>query len=92
MKSVSAVEARQGLGMLLNRVHLQNETFVIERAGKKIAILQAYPETVSEKARTPEIRIPEGKLDIRNLAGLGSEIWKDMNVDEFISGERDGWS
>ena len=34
-QSVSAVEARQKLGELLNRVSLRREEIIIERAGKK---------------------------------------------------------
>ena len=36
-QSVSAVEARQKLGEILNRVALRREEIIIERAGKKIA-------------------------------------------------------
>ena len=34
-RSVSAVEARQKLGEILNRVSLRREEIIIERAGKK---------------------------------------------------------
>ncbi len=88
MKSISAVEARKGLGMLLNRVHLRHESFVIERSGKKIAILQSY---VSD-GKADKSRVPEGKLDIRDMAGLGADIWKSVNVDEYLEGERTQWS
>jgi len=39
-QSVSAVEARQKLGEILNRVALRREEIIIERAGKKIARFQ----------------------------------------------------
>jgi prevent-host-death family protein len=38
-KSVSAVEARQKFGEILNRVALKREQITIERAGKRIARL-----------------------------------------------------
>lgn len=92
MKSISAVEARKGLGMLLNRVHLTHESFVIERAGKKIAVLQAYTSDGSLPAQGGQGRMPEGKSDIRDMAGLGAEIWKSVDVDEYIANERAEWA
>ena len=40
-QSISAVEARQKLGELLNRVALRQEEIIIERAGKKLP--DCYP-------------------------------------------------
>jgi|GEM_PF-451355 len=92
MKSISAVEARKGLGMLLNRVHLRHESFVIERAGKKIAVLQAYESDDSLSDKANKSRVMEGKLDIRDMAGLGADIWKSVKVDEYLESERSQWS
>ncbi|MBC8417933.1 MAG: type II toxin-antitoxin system prevent-host-death family antitoxin [Proteobacteria bacterium] len=38
-QSISVVEARQKLGEILNRVALEREEIIIERAGRKIARL-----------------------------------------------------
>ena len=81
-RSVSAVEARQKLGEILNRVSLRGEEIIIERAGKKIARLLPI-ET--------EARRSAGKLDFRKAAGLGKEIWKDVDVDRYLQRERDEW-
>ena len=81
-KSVSAMEARQKFGEMLNRVALRREEIIIERAGKKIARLSPIE---SEKPR------PQGKLDFRKAAGLGKEIWKDIDADDYISRERSSW-
>lgn len=81
-QSVSAVEARQKLGELLNRVSLRREEIIIERAGKKIARLSPI-ENVAPRSK--------GKLDFRKAAGLGKEIWKDIDVDEYLQRERDQW-
>jgi prevent-host-death family protein len=81
-RSVSAVEARQKLGEILNRVALRQEEIIIERAGKKIARLSPVGAKAS-RAR--------GKLDFRKAAGLGKEIWKGINVDAYLRGERDEW-
>ena len=63
-QSVSAVEARQKLGEILNRVSLRGEEIIIERAGKKIA----------------------------RLSPVDKEIWKGLDVDEYLRGERDPWA
>jgi prevent-host-death family protein len=81
-QSVSAVEARQKLGEILNRVSLRREEIIIKRAGKKIARLSPIE---SEKSR------PQGKLDFRKAAGLGKEIWQDIDVDAYLRRERDEW-
>jgi prevent-host-death family protein len=81
-ESVSAVEARQKLGELLNRVALLGEEIIIERAGKEIARLSPIEN------KTPPSR---SKLDFRKAAGLGKEIWKDIDVDAYLRRERDEW-
>jgi prevent-host-death family protein len=80
--SVSAVEARQKLGELLNRVALMREEIIIERAGKKIARLSPIEKLPST---------PRGRLDIRKAAGLGKEVWKDIDVNEYLQQERGEW-
>ena len=79
---VSAVEARQKLGELLNRVALRREEIIIERAGKEIARLSPIEN---------EVLRSRGKLDFRKAAGLGKEIWKDIDVDAYLRRERDEW-
>lgn len=81
-QSVSAVEARQKLGEILNRVALRQEEIIIERAGKKIARLSPIE---SEAPR------PKGKLDFRKAAGLGKEVWQEIDVDDYLRRERDQW-
>jgi len=81
-RSVSAVEARHKLGEILNRVALLREEIIIERAGKRIARLSPLH---NEEPR------PRGRLDFRKAAGLGKEVWKDMDVDAYLRRERDAW-
>ena len=61
----------------------RREEIIIERAGKKIARLSPIE---SEAPR------PMGKLDFRKAAGLGKEIWKDIDVDAYLRQERDEWA
>ncbi len=82
--TVSAVEARHKFGHLLNLVSLTHEQVIIERAGKKIAILSEYSNNPSHKT-------PIGKLNICDIEGLGKEIWQDIDTDEYIRKERESW-
>jgi len=88
MKTVSAVEARKGLGHLLNLVSLKRETIVIERAGEKMAVLKAYDSGPNKKRTASR----EGKLDLLDLAGLGGEIWTGVDVGEYLCQERAQWT
>jgi antitoxin (DNA-binding transcriptional repressor) of toxin-antitoxin stability system len=81
-QSVSAVEARQKLGEILNRVALRREEIIIERAGKKIARLSPIENEVLRSG---------GKMDFRKAAGLGKEIWQNIDVDAYLRRERDEW-
>jgi len=82
-KTVSAVEARQKLGEILNRVALKREEIIIERAGKRIARLLPVEN---------ELPRSKGKLDFRKAAGLGKEIWKDTDIDAYLRKERGEWA
>ena len=88
MKTVSAVEARKGLGHLLNLVSLKRETIVIERAGEKMAILKAYDSGVNQRTAVSR----EGQLNLLDLAGLGREIWAGIDVGDYLHRERAQWT
>jgi antitoxin (DNA-binding transcriptional repressor) of toxin-antitoxin stability system len=83
IKKISAVEARKHFGELLNRVLLMDDEIIIEKAGKKLAKLV--------RPNSKEKNNGEGKLDFRKAAGLGSEIWRKINVEEYIKGECASW-
>ena len=38
------------------------------------------------------VLIPEPKRYTNYLQGLHSEIWKGVNVQKYLNGERDGWT
>ena len=63
-KVVTAMEARQNFGSLLNQVALQKEEVVIERAGKPLAKLVDVDFGMS------------GKLDFRDIGKLPNSIWE----------------
>jgi len=64
-KVVTAMEARQNFGSLLNQVALRDEEIVIERAGKPLA-------------RVVGVNAPSaGRLDFRDIGKLPNSIWED---------------
>lgn len=65
-KTVTAMEARQNFGNLLNQVALAQEEIVIERAGKPLARLV----NVSSSSNG-------GKLDFRDIGKLPNDIWEE---------------
>jgi prevent-host-death family protein len=81
-QSISAVEARQKLGEILNRVALRREEIIIERAGRKIARLAPIDEDQHTR---------QGRLDFRKAAGLGKEVWQTIDVGAYLRQERDEW-
>ncbi len=86
MKTVTAVQARQGLGRLLNIVQLRHEEIVIERAGKRIARLVPHD---ADQTETPSRGT--GKQDFRHAAGLGRDLWRSVNADDYVESERARW-
>ncbi|PIE01853.1 MAG: prevent-host-death protein [Acidobacteria bacterium] len=79
---ITAMEARQKFGEMLNRVFLLKEEIIIKRAGKCIAKL-APLEGKDYSAR--------GKLDFRKSAGLGKDLWQKMDSSKYIESERSEW-
>lgn len=64
-KVVTAMEARQNFGSLLNQVALKDEEIVIERSGKPLA-------------RMVGVNAPStGKLDFRDIGKLPNAIWEE---------------
>jgi len=51
--------------------------------GEKIARLSPIDEPPSQS---------RGCLDFRKAAGLGKEVWKDVDVDAYIRQKRDEWA
>jgi prevent-host-death family protein len=65
-KTVTAMEARQNFGNLLNQVSLSQEEIVIERAGKPLARLVNVDSSRSG-----------GELDFRDIGKLPNSIWEE---------------
>ncbi|MHC4872990.1 MAG: type II toxin-antitoxin system Phd/YefM family antitoxin [Planctomycetota bacterium] len=83
MTIISEEYARRNLHKLFDYLYLTNGEIVIERAGKKLAkLIGMYSDTQTAA---------KGKLDFRDAAGLGSEVWKNIDVDRYVDDERDSW-
>lgn len=50
--------------------------------------LEVYGKDHEIIMKKTDLRKP---LSLKNLKGLGKEIWKDLNVEEYINRERDSW-
>jgi hypothetical protein len=42
--------------------------------------------------KRPVTRKPKKKHSLLELEGLGKEIWKDIDVDDYIDKERNSWN
>lgn len=45
---------------------------------------------ISERLRQQGSAAP-GRVDMRDLAGLGAEVWRNIDVDATLNEERDSW-
>ncbi|HEU4797731.1 MAG TPA: AbrB/MazE/SpoVT family DNA-binding domain-containing protein [bacterium] len=48
-------------------------------------------ELLIEVSRLGILLLPKPKSYTAHLAGLHREVWKDVNVDDYLSKERKGW-
>jgi len=86
MQTIPVMEVRRHLGSLLDEVRLKSETFILERAGKPIAMLTpvAQPETPSD-ATSRRLRA------VRDLAGCHTNSERTSDVDGWLQHERENW-
>ena len=85
--TITATQLRKSPGQFLNRVFYRGESFVVERAGKPMAVIgpvkpDADPNQIS--------RIYEG---LRELEGIGDKSVTDASdtIDEVLYGENGAW-
>lgn len=86
MKTISAMEARKGLGAILDEVRLKSETFILERAGKAIAMITPIRAAATEDDQQ------KMKLSvIEELKGLHKGSERGENVAQWLKNERENW-
>ena len=76
-------ESKQPPKRIQKGENLMQKEIIIEGAVKKIARLSPIGRKISR---------PTGRLDFRKAAGLGKEIWQDVDVDNYLQKERDQWA
>lgn len=81
--TISAVEARKNLGRFLNLVLLNGDEVVIQRDGKPVARLGPVGSAG---------RKGSGRLDLRQMRGLGRDAWRNVDADEYVRKERESWA
>ena len=87
MKMKTAMDVRRHLGALLDEVHLKSETFVIERAGKPIAML--CPVDLQER---PSDKAAGQMRAVREMAGLRAISSRGRDVGRWLESERESWN
>ena len=80
---VSAVDARKHLGHLLKIVEITGDDVIIERSGKKVARIVRYEEPAYEGETK--------RLMLHDAQGLGKELWKNVNIEDYLKKEREEW-
>lgn len=85
--TITATQLRKSPGQFLDRVYYRGESFVVERAGKPMAVIgpvnsDADPDHIS--------KIYEG---LRELKGIGEKSVTDASetIDEVLYGENGAW-
>jgi len=85
--TITATQLRKSPGQFLDRVFYRGESFVVERAGKPMAVIgpvnsDADPDHIS--------KIYEG---LRELKGIGDKSVTDASetIDEVLYGENGAW-
>ena len=87
MRTVTAMQMRKHMGLILDEVRLKSETVIVERAGKPIVRLT--PITSEEPTPMDAVRQKLRALDA--LTGLGAANPRSSNVDSWLGAERASW-
>lgn len=53
---------------------------------ERLQLIQELLDTISS-----EVTVPSQKRSILELQGVGREMWRAIDVDEYISSERSSW-
>jgi len=86
VKTVTAMEVRKGLGGILDEVLLKSETFILERAGKAIAMITPVrKEVANHEQQNLKIKV------IEELKGLRAVSPRGADPTPWLTNERDNW-
>jgi antitoxin YefM len=82
-KVVSAFKARQNLGQILDEARYQGSRFLVERAGKPMAVVVGIEEWESILETLAELNDPE-YLDSIREARREIELGQTLTLDELV--------
>ncbi len=89
MKTLSAMDLRKHLGAVIDDVRLRSETFILERAGKAVAVI-APVGFADNNADDKGMR--DNRLKVLNdLDGFYADHARSDDVQTWIRKERDSW-
>ena len=86
MKTVSAMEVRRSFGAILDEVRLKSETYILERAGKAVAMITPVKDNLS-----PSDSVQLKLRAIQELRGINAASDRGKDVDAWLAEEREGW-
>ncbi|MBN2658288.1 MAG: type II toxin-antitoxin system Phd/YefM family antitoxin [Spirochaetales bacterium] len=86
MKVISVMKVRKSLGEILDEVNLKSETFILERAGKPIAMLSPLHSLKESDSHKLSLKA------LRDLKGLNPHTERSGNPSEWLEREREDWS
>lgn len=78
LKTINALKARRNLGQLLEEVFYRGDQFMIERAGKPMAVVISPSEYEAYKRQREQDMVVFDKIRKKNRGASLSEIEKDI--------------
>lgn len=81
------MDVRKSLGSILDEVRLKSETFILERAGKAIAMITPVDKAGSD-SDSQKLKLAV----IEELKGLHSTSKRGKDPNQWLKSEREGWS
>jgi antitoxin (DNA-binding transcriptional repressor) of toxin-antitoxin stability system len=85
MKVISVMKVRKSLGEILDEVNLKSETFILERAGKPIAMLS--PLQSAQESDKNKLALKA----LRDLKSLNPHTERSGNPSVWLEREREDW-
>ena len=87
MKTISAMDMRKHMGEYLDEVRLKSETFILERAGKAIAMLMPIANSTSGKHDDIQVKMKA----LKQLSGISAHNPRSDDINQWLQNERDSW-
>ena len=87
MKTITAMEMRKHMGAILDKVNLKSEKFLLERAGKPIAVISPL-NSIKNSGNSEK----KSKLNaLANLSQIAINKPRSKNIKKWLETERSNW-